>query len=137
MHNHAPAGYICPLCLIATGQPTNRGNQEADVVWRGALGTVFIAGKWWRASPRHAIVIPNQHIENLYDMPAPVGYAMFDLMQITATALKETYRCDGTSHDIPGPERLSGARPASKGPSLSFFILKQYRSERLLRGNIG
>jgi histidine triad (HIT) family protein len=30
-------------------------------------------------------------------MPAPVGYAMFDLMQITGTALKETYRCHGTS----------------------------------------
>jgi histidine triad (HIT) family protein len=97
MHNHAPAGYICPLCLIAKGRPTNRGDQEADVVWRGALGTVFVSGKWWRASPGHAIVIPNEHIENLYDMPAPVGHAMFDLMQVTAMALKETYRCDGTS----------------------------------------
>jgi histidine triad (HIT) family protein len=97
MHSHAPAGYICPLCLIAKGQPTNRGDQEADVVWQSALGTVFIAGKWWRASPAHAIVIPNEHIENIYDMPVQVGHAMFDLMQLTAMALKETYRCDGTS----------------------------------------
>ena len=41
--------------------------------------------------------MPNEHIENLYDMPAPVGHAMFDLLQLTAIALKETYRCDGTS----------------------------------------
>ena len=97
MHNHAPAGYICPLCLIAQGQRTPRGDQEADVVWRSDLGTVFIAGKWWRPDPGHAIVIPNEHIENLYDMPMLVGHAMFDLAQLTATALKETYRCDGTS----------------------------------------
>ena len=97
MHNYAPPGYICPLCLIATGQPTVRGNQEADVVWRSDIGTVFIAGKWWRASPGHAIVMPNEHIENLYDMPALVGHAMFDLMQLTAMALKDTYHCDGTS----------------------------------------
>jgi histidine triad (HIT) family protein len=97
MHNHAPTGYICPFCQIAKGRPTDRGDQEADVVWRSALGTVFLSGKWWRVSPGHAIVIPNEHIENLYDMPSPIGYAMFDLMQLTAVALKETYGCNGTS----------------------------------------
>jgi len=97
MYNHAPGSYVCPLCLIAKGLPTNRGDQEADVVWRNDLGTVFIAGKWWRASPGHAIVIPNVHIENLYDMPGPLGHAMFDLMKLTATALKESYHSDGTS----------------------------------------
>ena len=30
-------------------------------------------------------------------MPSPVGHTMFDLMRVTATALKETYRCDRTS----------------------------------------
>jgi histidine triad (HIT) family protein len=97
MHNHAPPGYVCPLCLIAKGLPTNRGDQEGDVVWRSNRTTALIAGKWWRANPGHVIIMPNEHIENLYDMPARIGHAMFDLMQLIAVALKETYRCDGTS----------------------------------------
>ena len=67
------------------------------MVWRSDLRTVFIAGKWWRANHGHAIDITNEHIENLYDMPAPVGHAKFELMQLTAMALKESYHCDGRS----------------------------------------
>ena len=46
MFNHEPKDYVCPLCLIAQGKPTDRGSQEAEVVLRNDVVTAFVAGKW-------------------------------------------------------------------------------------------
>ncbi|HEY4521357.1 MAG TPA: HIT family protein [Candidatus Paceibacterota bacterium] len=97
MFNHEPQGYVCPLCQIARGEPTDRGSQEEDVILRNEMVTAFVSAKWWRSNPGHVIVIPNQHIENIYDVPESVGHAIFDASKQVAIALKETYRCDGTS----------------------------------------
>ena len=97
MYNHEPKDYVCPLCQIARGEPTNHGDQEADVVLRNEFITAFVAGKWWRSNPGHVIIIPNEHIENIYDMPANVGHAIFDASKMIAQALKEAYGCDGIS----------------------------------------
>ena len=97
MYNHRPENYICPLCQIAKGEVTDKGNQEPSVIWRDASVTVFIAGKWWRSNPGHVIVIPNAHIENIYDMPEEMGHTIFDASKKVAIALKETYKCDGVS----------------------------------------
>ena len=97
MYSHAPANYLCPLCQISKGAPTERGSAEEDVVFRTNTLTVFIAGKWWPANPGHVIIIPNEHIENLYDMPASLGHAIFDASKEVALALKATYQCDGVS----------------------------------------
>lgn len=97
MYNHSPENYICPLCQIARGEVTAKGNQELSVIWRDKSVTVFIAGKWWRSNPGHVIVIPNEHIENIYDMPEEMGHIIFDASKKVAIALKETYKCDGVS----------------------------------------
>jgi histidine triad (HIT) family protein len=97
MYNHSPENYVCPLCQIARGEVTEKGNQEPSVIWRDASITVFVAGKWWRSNPGHVIVIPNEHIENLYDMPEEMGHKIFDASKKIAIALKETYKCDGVS----------------------------------------
>jgi len=97
MHNHSPENYICPLCQIARGEVTEKGNQEESVVFRDKNLTIFIAGKWWRSNPGHVIIIPNSHIENIYDMPEAMGHKIFDFSKKVAMALKETYKCDGVS----------------------------------------
>lgn len=97
MYNHAPIDYICPLCQIAKGEDTEKGNQESFVFYRDEFITAFIAGKWWRSNPGHVIIIPNGHIENIYDMPQDLGHKIFDLSKRVAIALKKTYNCDGTS----------------------------------------
>lgn len=97
MYNHAPQDYVCPLCQIARGEPTPKGSAEADVIFRDDAVTVFVAGRWWRSNPGHVIVIPNQHVENLYDMPESIGHAVFDASKQVALALKEAYACDGVS----------------------------------------
>lgn len=97
MYNHSPANYVCPLCQIAKGEPTEKGSNEKDLIFRDETLTVFIAGKWWKSNPGHVIIIPNEHIENLYDMPDYIGHKIFDASKKVAIALKETYKCDGTS----------------------------------------
>ena len=97
MHNHSPEKYICPLCQISKGERTEKGNQEESVIFRDTLITAFIAGKWWRSNLGHVIIIPNEHIENIYDMPEEMGHKIFDFSKKIAIALKETYKCDGVS----------------------------------------
>ncbi len=97
MYNHEPENYICPLCQIAKGEDTQHGNQEESIIFRHDFITVFVAGKWWRSNPGHVIIIPNQHIENIYDMPKDLGHKIFDFSKKVAVALKETYKCDGIS----------------------------------------
>jgi len=97
MYNHSPEKYTCPLCQISRGEPTEKGNQEPSIIFRDKFLTVFIAGKWWRSNPGHVIIIPNEHIENIYDMPEEMGHKIFDYSKKMAMALKETYKCDGVS----------------------------------------
>lgn len=97
MYNHSPENYICPLCQIAKGEITDKGDQELSVIWRDEFITVFVAGKWWRSNPGHVIIIPNAHIENIYDMPEDMGHRIFDASKKIAVALKDTYKCDGVS----------------------------------------
>ena len=97
MYNHEPEGYICPLCQISRGEKTELGIQEETVIFRDDFLTAFVAGKWWRSNPGHVIIIPNQHIENIYDMPEEIGHKLFDLSKRVAIALKKTYQCDWTS----------------------------------------
>ena len=97
MYNHEPKDYVCPLCQIAKDQETEKGKQEPAVFYRDEFLTVFVAGKWWKTNPGHVIIIPNQHIENIYNMPVEIGHKIFDMSKKIAIALKETYKCDGTS----------------------------------------
>jgi histidine triad (HIT) family protein len=97
MYNHAPADYVCPLCQISRGKATEKGSAESDVIFRTDAVTVFIAGRWWRSNPGHVIVIQNEHIEKIYDMPEEVGHAIFDASKQVAIALKKAYDCDGVS----------------------------------------
>jgi histidine triad (HIT) family protein len=97
MYNHAPKNYDCPLCHIAKREPTEKGPSEQCIVFQNTEVTAFIAGRWWRSNPGHVVIMPNQHFENLYDMPEKLGHAIFDASKKVAVALKETYACDGVS----------------------------------------
>lgn len=97
MYNHEPENYVCPLCQISKGQPTERGNQERSVIFRDGFLTAFVAGKWWRSNKGHVIIVPNQHIENIFDLPEDLGNKIFTLSKKVAVALKKAYNCDGVS----------------------------------------
>lgn len=97
MYNHQPEKYTCPLCQISKGEKTEIGNQEPTVVFRDKLITAFIAGKWWKSNKGHIIVIPNEHIENIYDLSDEINHRIADFTKEVSIALKKSYECGGVS----------------------------------------
>jgi histidine triad (HIT) family protein len=93
---HEPVGYDCPFCRLLRGVETER-NRLDDVVWRDDLTTAFISPKWWPANEGHVIVIPNRHVENLYEIADDELAAVYTTAKRVAIAIREAYGCEGTS----------------------------------------
>lgn len=104
---HEPPGYSCPFCLIQRGESSEH-NAPSDVVAVNDLAYARIAPKWWTGNPGAALVIPRAHHENLYDLPAAVGHAVWDLTQAVAVGMRSAYACEGVSicqHNEPGGDQ--------------------------------
>lgn len=98
MFSHAPEGYRCPFCRLAQGEDVGgHGSTQDDVVYRDADVTAFIASHWWPNNRGHILIIPNQHYENIYELPPELGSAIQATAQKITLAFKSTYRCDGVS----------------------------------------
>lgn len=106
MYNHAPQSYDCPFCDVVRRIPRPRPyTQPDDIVFQNELVTAFIAAGWWPNNPGHVLIVPNEHFENLYELPARYGAAIHDASRLIALALKAVYTCDGIStrqHNEPG-----------------------------------
>ncbi len=104
---HEPSGYACPFCRLLDGVETER-NRVDDVVWRDERTTAFVSPKWWPANPGAAIVIPNAHVENLYEIADDLLGAVYATTKRVALAMKTAYACEGTStrqHNEPGGQQ--------------------------------
>lgn len=96
MFNHAPDGYVCPFCSFLQGN-NNSFNHQNDVVSQDSLVTAFIAPRWWPNNEGHVLIVPNEHFENLYDLPHQYAHRIQDLAQEIALAFKQVYHCHGVS----------------------------------------
>lgn len=94
--SHAPADYDCPFCTIAAGGHSRSTTQD-DVVLRNDSVTVFLASKNWPNNKGHVLVIPNEHYENVFDLPSELGSPIQAAVQRLAFAMKRAYMCDGIS----------------------------------------
>lgn len=94
--SHAPPDYECTFCRIAVGQDGVRTTQQ-HVVLRTDEMTAFVASHWWPANPGHVLVIPNRHVENVYELPPELGGPLIEVTQRIALAMKAAYDCDGVS----------------------------------------
>jgi len=98
MYNHAPENYDCPFCRIVGGQTMRPGlTGQDDVIYHDERVTAFIALHWWPNNPGHVIVVPNRHIENIYDLTPDIAVCVYELARQVAIAFKQVYGCDGTS----------------------------------------
>lgn len=96
--SHAPAGYRCPFCDVATGRaspPT--WSRESDVVLRSPQVVTFVAARWWPDNPGHALVIPAAHVENVYDLGDELAVPLLRAVRAVARAMKTAYGCDGVT----------------------------------------
>jgi histidine triad (HIT) family protein len=96
MYNHAPDGYDCPFCRLASGLETSISTQE-DVIYRDEHVTAFMCAGWWPNNKGHVLIVPNSHYENIYDLPPELGTPIQRIAQRVAIAFRELYECDGVS----------------------------------------
>lgn len=96
MYNHAPEGYKCPICLGVRGiENEDTLLKQADLIYTDNLVSVYINSFWIDTAKGHVIVVPNEHFENIFDLPNEVGYRIFEVTKKIALAMKESYGCDG------------------------------------------
>jgi histidine triad (HIT) family protein len=98
MSSHAPKGYICPFCLLVAGIEDERvWSVQNDIVYRNETVTAFISVRQWPNNQGHVIVIPNDHYENIFDLPIGHATEIHRAAQTMARAMKAAYGCDGIS----------------------------------------
>lgn len=98
MYNHEPEGYICPFCLVVKGTENEHVyTRQADVVLRTNEVTAFIASHPLPYNPGQVLVVPNKHIENLYDLPSDISAKIHEVEREVALAMKEMYKCQGVA----------------------------------------
>ena len=95
-YNHEPNDYACPFCLLLGGHNDEYATQD-DIVYQNEFATAKIAPKWWVNNPGHVLVVPNEHYENIYNIPAEILAEVYKVVQKVAVAIRATYGCDGTS----------------------------------------
>lgn len=96
LYSHQPDEYDCPFCKLVNGENTRRSFQD-DVVYRDEKSMAFLASKNWPNNRYHVLVVPTEHIENLYALPDDIGAALMATTKRVALALKSTYGCSGVS----------------------------------------
>jgi len=96
MYTHAPPEYICPFCLLIQGKENNQTQlRQTDIVFRTTDVTAFMATRKWSNNQGHVLIIPNEHFENIYDLPLSTSSKIHALSRNIALAMKSEYQCDG------------------------------------------
>ena len=96
MFNHQPKNYKCSLCVLAQGGETEL-NKQGEVVFEDEEIIAYISPKWWVNNPGSVIVIPREHVENIYDISSDLLCKIQILGKKIAIGIKQTYECDGVS----------------------------------------
>lgn len=96
MFHHAPPGYVCPFCLLVQDRE-NAGNlfKQTDIVLESRDVTALMATNKYPGNPGHVLIIPNEHFENIYDLPLALSSKIHALSRDIALAMKSEYSCDG------------------------------------------
>lgn len=96
MHNHAPQGYLCPFCLLIRSEEGVESQlKQTDIVFQTANVTAFMATRRHLNNQGHVLIIPNEHFENIYDLPLDISAKIHALSRDVALAMKAEYQCDG------------------------------------------
>ncbi len=98
MYNHAPQDYVCPFCLVVQGiENEHVYSVKSDLVYWDETVTAFISSHQWPSNLGNVIVVPNEHFENIYDLPVRYTIAIHSAARKIAIAMKATFACDGIS----------------------------------------
>jgi histidine triad (HIT) family protein len=98
MYNHAPDNYVCPFCLLVQGiEDKHVHSVPSDIVYHDNAVTAFIGSHQWPNNHGNVIIVPNEHFENIYDLPVNYAVDIHRVAKSLALAMKVVYACDGVS----------------------------------------
>lgn len=96
MYHHRLPDYLCPLCELAAGRDCPSPHCcQSDVVFRTEHVTAFIGARFWPNNAAPTIVIPNQHVENIYELVPQLAVHVHEAARQLALALKRVRGCAG------------------------------------------
>lgn len=94
--SNAPENYICPICLgVNEVESSDTLMRPTDIIYKDEFVASFVNSFFIGKNAGHAIVVPNEHFENIYDLPSEIGHRIFDIAQEISLAMKDVYSCDG------------------------------------------
>jgi len=98
MYSHAPENYICPFCLLVQGIENEKVySVQSDIVFKDKSVTAFIGSHQWPRNHGNTIIVPNEHFENIFDLPEHYSQEIHRVARIISFAMKDAYSCDGIS----------------------------------------
>lgn len=98
MYNHAPENYVCPFCLLVRGiENENVYSVQNDIVYHDQAVTAFIGSNQWPRNQGNTIIVPNEHFENIFDLPERYALDTHRVARLVSLAMKTVYACDGIS----------------------------------------
>jgi histidine triad (HIT) family protein len=101
---HAPSDYDCPFCALIRGEERPPWTLRSDLVWEDEETTAWMNPRWWENNPGNVLVIPNRHVENIFELDGRLAAAVHDTARRIASAMTEAYPCGGvTTRQNNGP----------------------------------
>jgi len=95
-YTHAPSDYVCPFCSLVKGaEGVESSLKSPDIIFQTDDVAAFMALRKYPNNPGHVLIIPNEHFENIYDLPLDVSAKIHALGRNVALAMKSEYHCDG------------------------------------------
>jgi len=67
------------------------------VIYHDQRVTAFVTSHQWPNNHGNVVVVPNEHFENIYDLPPDYAADIQRVLQKMALALKGAYSCEGIS----------------------------------------
>ncbi len=93
---HVPVNYVCLFCCLVKNIKCDHNQlRHSDIICQNEVGTAFMATRRFPNNQDHVLVIPNQHFENIFDLPLELAAEIHAFARNIALAMKATYRCDG------------------------------------------
>ena len=132
MFNHAKKNYICPFCFFIKGVTSDKVYSiQSDIVYKDNFITAFIASHQLNKNHGTVIIIPNSHIENIYDLPDNLSARIHQLEKKISIAMRFAYPCEGNvirQHNEP----IKGAK--CKGQDILHYhiqIIPRYSTDQM------
>jgi histidine triad (HIT) family protein len=98
MYNHAPENYVCPFCLLIQGiKDESVHSVRTDIIYHNDAVTAFMATNQYPNNHGNVLIAPNEHFENIFDLPLDYARDIHRALMMIATAMKIVYSCDGIS----------------------------------------